>query len=682
MLKKISVAVTLLLLAALVVAWVTIIAPMRVGADRFGPDSAARDYALQDNSRVQMPARQRSEDRPAPNPHMNLYWGELHVHTAESFDATLFGNSLGIEDAYRFARGESLETAGGETMQLSRPLDFVAITDHAEGFGTRTHCADDGLSIAERMACWLANEPNPMIFKILVGRARGEAPPGDPAKPAGVYQPKARQKLKPGSFPTCRFGKGALERCVENGRADWQRYIELANQYYEPGELTTLIAYEFSPGMPNQGKHHRNVIFRSDKVPDRAISSRDVSSAIELWKGLEANCDSDCEFLTIPHNSNKAWGLTYSRYTRDGQTYGGSDWKLRQRREPLAEIYQVKGAQECALGVGATDEECAFEQVLDPCQPGETTGCAFETSFVRQGLKVGLELSQELGFNPLQVGFVAATDSHNANPGDVEEWDYPGAVGAVTSSAFRRLEDDEPVPFKSRLQFQGSGGLAGVWAPENTREAIFDALARRATYGTSGPRIALSFHAGWDINEAVLSNTRAIASLPADGTPMGGQLFTHEVDGERREQSPRFYVWAVRDPMDAPLQRLQMIKGWIDSKGQTHEQVMDIACSDGLTVDPDTDRCPDNGASVDLQSCQYSDKPGTNEFRTSWADPTYDPDQPAFYYVRVLMNPTCRWSTYDAIRLGRTPDPRVPATLRERAWSSPIWLTPKVQSKR
>ena len=439
MLKKIGVGIVVLLLAIAGLIWIKLIMPLQASADKNGPETAARDYALQDDSKVTLPAPQAGIYQAAPNPDMNLYWGELHVHTSESFDATLFGNTLTIDDAYRFAKGEPLNSPGGQVMQLSRPLDFVAITDHAEGFGTRTHCNSPDLSLAERAACWLANEPNPMIFQILTSAVRGTAAPGDPSKPAGVYQRTPRQSPKPGAFPTCRFGDDALERCYQNAKNDWARYVELADKYYEPGELTTLVGYEYSPGMPEQGKHHRNVLFRSNTVPERALSSLDVPNAIELWKGLEANCGEGCDFLTMPHNPNKAWGLTYSRYTWDGQEYSEADWRLRQKREPLAEIFQVKGAQECALGVGATDEECAFEQVFDPCEPGETTGCAFKTGFVRQGLKVGLALDKELGFNPLQFGFIAATDSHNSNPGDVEEWDFPGAVGAVTSSAARRL---------------------------------------------------------------------------------------------------------------------------------------------------------------------------------------------------------------------------------------------------
>jgi hypothetical protein len=514
---------------------------------------------------------------------------------------------------------------------------------------------------------------NPALFSIFVDGARGTAEPGDPSKPAGVYQPELRQPLALNTFPTCKPDERAAQRCYENTYDDWARYVRLADAHYEPGKLTTLIAYEFSPTLPDQGKHHRNIIFRSNIVPDRAISSFDVPNAIELWKGLEANCDkaNGCDFLTIPHNSNKAWGLTYSRYTWDGQQYSEDDWRLRQKREPLTEIFQIKGSQECALGVGATDEECAFAQVLDPCQPGETTGCAFQTGFVRQGMKVGLELEQELGFNPLQNGFVAATDSHNSNPGDVEEWDFRGSAGTVQSPALRRLRVNnfDGKAYRSMIKFNTSGGLAAVWAPENTREAIFDALARRETYATSGPRIALRFDAGWGLDEAMIDDPGLVQHLEAAAVPMGSVLAT---SGQTR--SPKFSVWAIRDPLDAPLQRIQMVKGWIDDAGQTHENVVDIACADGLQVDLTTGRCPDNGASVDLSTCQYSAGSGATELKTLWRDPDYDPKQSAFYYVRVLMNPTCRWSSFDAIRLGREPDSRVPATIQERAWSSPIWL--------
>jgi hypothetical protein len=647
--------------------------------DKIGPESVPRDLALQDDSKVVAPVVQPAANGEAPSSggELNLYWGELHLHTAESFDSSMMGNKLGIEDAYRFAKGEPLIGAGGETMQLSRPLDFVAITDHAEGFGSRTHCDDPNLSLFERAACWVMAQDNPIFLSLIVEGARGEGEPGELSLPTGVYQPKARKVPGVDRFPTCKWGDSTVERCYDNVSTDWARYVQLADDYYEPGELTTLVAYEFSPGMPDQGKHHRNVIFRSNSVPERAISSIDVPNAIELWKGLEATCDKadGCDFLTMPHNPNKAWGLTYSRYAYDGKQYTEDDWRLRQRREPLTEIYQNKGASECALGVGATDEECAFAQVLDPCQPGETTGCAFETGFVRDGLKVGLELEQELGFNPLQIGFIAATDGHNANPGDVEEWDFRGTVGTISSPAVRRMSATNlgDKAYRSMLKFHTPGGLAAVWAPENTREAIFDALARRETYATSGPRIGLRFYAARGIDQAMIDAPDLVQHLEAEAVSMGAVL-PYSQRPDQQSESPAFLVWATRDPLDAPLQRVQMVKGWIDDAGQTHENVVDIACADGLQVDPATGRCPDNGASVDLSTCQYSAGSGATELKTLWRDPDYDQNQSAFYYVRVLMNPTCRWSSYDAIRLGREPDPSVPATIQERAWSSPTWV--------
>ena len=690
MLKKLSAATLLVLLLG--------VGAVAVGyhlvLDKIGPGSVSRDYALQDDSKVVRPVAQPAANGEASGSggqgkaaitsdgELNLYWGELHLHTAESFDSTMMGNKLGIDDAYRFARGEPLTGAGGETMQLSRPLDFVAITDHAESFGIRTHCGNPDLSLLERAACWVMAQGNPILLSIIVDGARGTADPGDPSLPPGVFVPQKRKPQRVDRFPTCKWGGGTAERCYDNVIRDWARYVRLADEYYEPGILTTLVAYEFSSGMPDQGKHHRNVIFRSNAVPERAISSMDVPNAVGLWQGLEATCDKadGCDFLTIPHNSNKAWGLTYSRYTWDGKEYTESDWRLRARREPLAEIYQNKGASECALGVGATDEECAFAQVLAPCQPGELSGCAFQTAFARQGLKVGLELEQEIGFNPLQTGMIAATDNHNSNPGNVEEWDHRGSVGTISSPAVRRLSGSSmgDKPYQSFLKFNSAGGLAAVWAPENTREAIFDALARRETYGTSGPRIALRFYAGWGMDEAMVDSPDLVTYLENQAIAMGSVLpaASGSESDEQSVQGPGFLVWAVRDPIDAPLQRIQMVKGWIDQEGQTHESVVDIACSDGVQVDPVTGRCPDNGASVDLATCQFSAGSGANELKTLWRDPDYDADQRAFYYVRVLMNPTCRWSSYDALRLGRKPDPGVPATLQERAWSSPIWIDP------
>jgi hypothetical protein len=671
MLKKILLGLAaLVLLAVGVVGW-TVVRPIYGLAQEISPSTAAEDYAKQDDSRVQLPTPRELEPRHF-DPLKNVYWGEVHVHTVESLDAVLFGTTATIEDAYRFARGEPLRSPGGELMQLSRPLDFVAITDHAEGFGWGTRCGESDLRLAGRVMCGIIRTPGFTTAMFLVSRQRRTAVEPDPTQPAGVYRNRPRSRQLREDNPIC-GGEGGREHCLRAGRSDWARYIELADRHYEPGVFTTFAAYEFSPVLDGAGKHHRNVIFHGEDLPAHAISSQDVGSAVELWRGLEETCTGRCDFLTIPHNMNKGWGLFYSRHTWDGGTYSEDDWRLRMRREPLAEMYQVKGASECALGVGSTDEECAFEQVLQPCEQGQESGCAFETSFARQGLKIGMQLDRELGFNPLAFGLVAATDAHNANPGDAEEWDFPGKVGAVSSPAVRRLRTRPGAePHNQILTDHGSGGLAAVWAEENTRDAIFAGMKRREAYATSGPRIALRFFAGWGFDAAIADARNPVAVATDGGVPMGGVL-RPEDEGAG---SPTFFVWAGADLMSAPLQRIQVVKGWIDAEGETHESVRDVVCADGLEVDPNTLRCPDNGASVDTSSCQTRGESGARQLMVAWQDEDFDASQGAFYYVRAIQNPTCRWSTYDAIRLGQEPDPRVPATIRERAWSSPIWIDP------
>jgi hypothetical protein len=658
------------------VAWFTVGRSLYATSQAVGRDTAQADYALQDDSKVSAPDPEPHVAQPL-NPLKNVYWGDTHVHTHESFDATLFGTTLTIEDAYRFAKGDPLRSDGGERMQLSRPLDFVAITDHAEGFGTRTRCGDPGLSWFDSFNCAVMETPNTLVFSFIrsQGTRGSQVLDPDPNAPAGVYRQQARKHPIRSAWPICSRGEGGPERCEHDARTDWARYIALADAHNEPGVLTTFAAYEYSPTLPDTGKHHRNVLFNGSNLPEHAISSMDVGNAIDLWRGLEETCTGDCDFLTIPHNMNKAWGLFYSRYTWDGGSYDEEGWRLRRRREPLAEMYQIKGASECALGVDASDEECAFSQILEPCEQGEETGCAFETGFARQGLKVGLELDRELGFNPLAFGMIGSTDTHNGNPGDVEEWDFVDKVGLVTSPAIRRLRDGSTTgpdrkPFESRFRFHTSGGLAAVWAEENTRDAIFDAMKRREVYASSGPRMTLRFFAGWGFGESIEDEQDPIVVATAGGVPMGGVL---RPTGGNLE-SPTFYVAVQGDWMSAPLQRVQVIKGWIDEDGRTHEMVRDIACASGLEVDPSTRRCPENGASVDLATCKPTGGTGVMQLAKAWKDPDFDRTQGAFYYVRALQNPTCRWSSYDALRLGRDPDPRAPATLRERVWSSPIWI--------
>lgn len=578
------------------------------------------------------------------NEQRNLYFGDTHVHTALSFDAYLFGNRLGLDGAYRFAKGEPITLATGATAQLSTPLDFVMMADHAESYGLGETCARDNLNNSQREYCAQFDTPSRDTFLKL--------------RNAGLKRPPQRMtELCGGEF---------LAQCLADGRTTWRKVVAAADKYNEPGTFSAFAGYEYSPVLPKRGKIHRNVIFRNSTIPDRVISSYEADTVLDLWRGLEAECIGECEFLTIPHNMNKTWGIAYSGHTIDGDAYEDQDWALRGRNEPLAEIFQIKGSSECGYDLGASDEECNFELVVPLCEGEQVAGCSGRTSFAREGLKEGLKLEQRLGYNPLQFGFIGSTDTHGSTAGDTEEYDWRGTSPATASPA-TRLGLVKNIA--GRLS-NNPGGLAAVWARENTRDAIFSAMQRRETYATSGTRIKLRFFASWGFEQGLLDDPALLKKAYANGVPMGGILPTAD-----HSKAPEFMVWAVGDANANKLQRVQMVKAWLED-GQSREQVVDIACSDGLSPDPGSGRCPDNGARVDISTCAVNTDKGDDEIKLTWRDPDFKADQAAIYYVRVLENPSCRWSTYDALALGKEVPAGTPATIRERAWSSPIWYTP------
>ncbi len=580
-----------------------------------------------------------------PNPLKNIYFGDTHVHTSLSFDSYLFGNRIGLEDAYRFALGEQLQLKSGEILQKYVPLDFIAVTDHSESFGLHEGCADPSISQGQKEFCKKFDMPSLTFFIGL--------------KNSGAVRPPKRVAELCGD-------DGVF--CEKHGKTTWAAIRQTADKYNQPGVFTAFQAYEYSPILENQGMLHRNVIFRNNTAPDVAFSLYEAPTVIELWQVLEKNCTGTCEFLTIPHNMNYGWGLFYNGKTIDGDIYSKKDWALRDRSEPLAEIFQIKGNSECGIGAGAVDEECAFEQFFPLCKDDQTSECVGPNSFAREALKKGLVLEQDLGFNPLQFGFIGSTDTHNSNPGDTEEFDWRGQNGIYSSPAKKRLEAGN-LSYRKTIG-RNPGGLAGIWAVENTRDALFDSMKNRETYGTSGTRIRLRFFGGWDWHGDILNRQNMIEEAYRTGVPMGGILKRNLKGGK-----PNFLVWALRDPNAAKLQRIQMVKGWIED-GERREEVFDIACSDGLTPDTKTKRCPDNGARVNIDTCEVTADNGAAELKIMWEDENFKSHQSSFYYVRVLENPTCRWSTYDAIRLRQKPRKDVPRTIRDRAWSSPIWYTP------
>lgn len=580
------------------------------------------------------------EPRPEPNPLRNAYFGDLHVHTKISVDSFLRGNMLTMADAYRFAQGAQVTTSAGQKIQLKHPLDFVALTDHSESFATYDLCLEGIGSPSQTPGCLDVKHP---VGDQLMAQA------------AMKLLAHARSKANCG---------GPVEKCYEAEKRVWQYIQKLAAKNYHPGKFTDFIAYEYSAGVRaygTRGHMHRNVIFANTHVPGKPFSALDGPRNYMLWKWLSQNCTGPCDVIAIPHNTNLSMGYQFALETVDGTKYNFDDWKRRAQYERLVEIFQIKGNSECNVGFGTTDEECNFEQIVkEKCGTDSHGICIAKGSFVRNALKTGLALKDELGFNPFKLGFIGSTDTHSAVPGGTVEATYPGSIGRADGTPQKRLAS----PF---LLGRNPGGLAGVWAEEDTRPSIFAALKRRETFATSGTRIRVRFFGGWHLPANLDKQANWIADGYTLGVPMGADL-----PKRRNARAPTFVVWAARDPDSAKLAKIQVVKGWHADKGDG-EAIYDVACSDGNVPDAQTHRCPDNGATVNITDCSTSGDKGASTLSATWTDPDFDPKTPAFYYVRVFENPTCRWSTYDAIRLHQPPPPLEPTTIRERAWSSPIW---------
>ena len=585
----------------------------------------------------------------------NVYWGDLHVHTRNSFDAWVYDVRATPEDAYAFARGEPIEVpanaaeggVGRSLVQLDRPLDFAAVTDHAEFLGEVTGCTTEGSSVYASEVCVRYREATAGSIQSFGVRLATPEPSRFPELCEGDYD------------------------CLGTAGDVWSRIRTAAEAAYDRSEacaFTSFVGYEWT-GATLASNYHRNVIFRTSEVPALPTSYFEAPTAVELWRTLDAECleEPDCDVLAIPHNSNMANGQMF-------KVEGGSEEAtLRAELEPLLEIYQHKGDSECTNGLsgvlGAEDEACDFEklrfQPLEDCGdvPGSgamaNLGCVSQLDFARGILLEGLRETERVGVNPYRLGFIASTDTHSGTPGAVDEAAYRGQLGNHEDDPRERLVYPELNPGGV---VDSGGGLAAVWAEENTRNAIFDALERRETYGTSGPRITVRFFGG-DLDEGLCDAPDLVEQGYRDGSPMGGVLT------ELRE-APRFVVQAARDPgtSERPggkLERLQIVKGWVDADGQRHTQVVDVA---GETA-----------GSVDLQTCE-PDGVGADILCGEWLDPEFDPSLRAWYYARVLEAPSCRWSQRDCLSLpeGERPEPcadeRIPQTLRERAWTSPIWV--------
>ena len=597
-------------------------------------------------------------ERPAPNPLRNAYFGDLHVHTSYSLDAYSMGNRNDPRAAYRYGRGESVTLPGGVQSQLPTPLDFMAVTDHDIWLGEVAIC----------------NDPNDPAYHsdICEGLRSSEQHPKESSKSMLALAGGLWKNPPERSTTICDSGTNdEKNKCFQKARSVWQQIQKNADEFYIPGKFTTLVGFEWTAGFKRLGMLHRNVIFRGGHYPDSIFSAVELRNSPELlWQWLERDCTGDCQVISIPHNTNFGWGIALDSKNSDGTPFTTEGLARRVKSEPLAEIFQIKGNSECAPGLGTNDEQCNFEQLWKACKPGQDAYCAVARDYVRDAVKRGLIIEEKYGVNPFKYGFIGSTDTHSSAPGSTEEGTWNGGGALSDSTAEQRLNTSlvEDLPLKD-IMFN-PGGLAAVWAEENTRESIFDALKRRETFATSGTRIRVRFFGGWNYPSNLHKSKHVIQQAYRDGVPMGGDLPV-----KTGSNAPRFVIWATKDPNGANLQKVQIIKGWAEA-GETHEEVFDAACSDGIKPDPSSRRCTDNGAKVDLTDCSYSKDKGTTELSTTWTDPNFKPADRAFYYVRVLEDPTCRWSTYDAIKLKTKLPEGYPAVIQERAWSSPIWYEP------
>ena len=601
----------------------------------------------------------------------HVFWGDTHVHTSfSSGDANMVGtNDADPSIAYRFARGDVVEGRNGMPVRLRRPLDFLVIADHAENLGV-------SFSVQSGDPALLAEE---------IGRQLREA------------WLEVRDRLGTDAE------RRAFNREVSaTGRAlgapyrqtVWQRVAALADQYNEPGRFTAFAGYEWtSIGSYRQtfGNLHRVVVFRDDSsktgtiVPFSAFDSRNPE---DLWRFLARyEQTTGGQVLAIPHNGNMSNGEMFGLENFEGEALTAAYARTRQRWEPLYEVTQIKGDSETHPVLSPTDEFADFEtwsswagRTTDPgdhpcCRQTwgpESMGALKEGEYARSGLKRGLRLRADLGVNPFKFGLIGSTDAHTSLA-TADSDDFWGKYSSTFPSPTRMLEPMVGA-WPSPLNWETSAsGYAAVWAERNTREAIFAAMKRREVYATTGPRIVIRFFGGWDFEDGDADRSDAASIGYSRGVPMGGDL----PPGPAADRSPVFLVGALRDPDGANLDRIQIVKGWMDEDGGLHEQVHEVALSDGREVGPDG-KVPAVGSTVDVANASWENTIGAVELTAVWRDPDFDPAEAAFYYARVIEIPTPRWTAYDAKYFGVEDLPEeVPLTTQQRAYTSPIWYTPE-----
>ena len=589
-------------------------------------------------------------------------WGETHLHTGYSMDAGLFGNRTLHDTGYRFGRGEEVMASSGQPVKLGRPLDWLVIADHSDQMGFVQ-------DIIKGDPVVMATEQGKRWNKGIAGGSRDEAQ----ATALNLIETFAQNKLDPKLVEAYAPGSAKYQTI-------WDKIIKTAEEYNEPGHFTTLIGFEWT-SLVKGGNMHRNVIFRdgADKagqvVPYTMVPPFGSTDPLDLYKWMDQYEEkTGGSVLAIAHNGNLSNGIMFpvdAQYT--GRKIDKKYVQARAKREPLYEVTQIKGDGETHPFLSPDDEFADYETwdegSLDLLTP--KTDDMLQYEYAREALKNGLVLEEKLGTNPYKFGMVGATDSHTSMT-TAEEENFMGKHTGYEASPGRLTHEFQKTKVGVRHSWQmAAAGLQAVYATENTREAIYDAMQRKETYATTGPRMMVRFFGGWDFTAQDINSRQPAFRGYEKGVPMGGDL--KAVKGKK---APNFMIYALRDPVGANLDRIQIIKGWTDKNGKTHEKVYDVVVSDGRTIGSDG-RCKQPvGNTVDIKNANWTNTIGASELATVWTDPDFDANQRAFYYARVLEIPTPRWIVYDAHRYG-TKIPEGATTIgQERAYTSPIWYTP------
>ena len=585
-----------------------------------------------------------------------VYWGDTHLHTSYSTDAGMLGNTLGPEEAYRFARGEEVLSAHGLRARLIRPLDFLVVADHAANLG---------------LAALIA-ESNPELLKNEWGR-------------------RVHDLVKSGNereaFQAWVTAASTYQDPINNPKAMrtiWEREIDFADQYNEPGRFTALIGYEWTSIGTRQapGNLHRVIIFKdgADKVKQvLPFSIYDSYDPEDLWEYM-ANYEESTggTVLAIAHNGNLSNGLMFPVERLNGQPVDRGYAEARARFEPLYEVTQIKGDGEAHPFLSPNDEFADYGtwDKADIAGFKAKEDWMLQYEYARSALQIGMQLEQKLGVNPFKFGMIGSTDAHTSLATTREE-NFYGKTPHLEPRAdrwedyvIRALSGDDAL---SSYSYETIGsGLAAVWARENTREGLFDAMQKKETYGTTGTRITVRFFGGWDYGDDEVFRPDAVSIGYQKGVPMGGDLATRPAG----RQAPVFMVGALKDPWSGNLDRIQIVKGWIDGNGERQERVYDVAVSDGRTIGADGRARTPVGNTVDVADASYLNSIGDAELRAVWTDPDFNPNHRAFYYARVLEIPTPTWQAYDSKFYGITMPETVTMFSQERAYTSPIWYTP------